>query len=218
MKDEEPLSPRAGPAAAPPAFSSARRGRQAKRRTRKMTEPEQESGTTQIEETITRIEQLYQGLTGRALPRGEAPYAPIPAEKDPAEHVEKQLNQLLTLLGELGGDVRPLPHTSWTPSMAVWESHTEIRLSLDLPGVPRDNVEVVAQGKILTISGSRPAPKSDDFRLHSSEASIGPFRRTVYIPGGMRDEPRAEMKDGVLEIRIRKESSQVTTPKTVRIN
>jgi HSP20 family molecular chaperone IbpA len=183
-----------------------------------MTETEQDSGTTQIEETITRIEQLYQSLTGRALPRSEAPYAPIPAEKDPAEHVEKQLNQLLTLLGELGGEVRPLPQTSWTPAMAVWESHTEIRLCLDLPGVPRENVEVVAQGKILTISGNRPAARSDDFRLHSSEGPVGSFRRTVYIPGGMRDEPRAEMKDGVLEIRIRKESSQVTTPRTVRIN
>ena len=183
-----------------------------------MSETEQNTGTTQIEETITRIEQLYQSLTGRALPRGETPYAPIPAEKDPAEHVEKQLNQLLSLLGELGSEVRPLPQTSWTPAMAVWESHTEIRLSLDLPGVQRENVEVVAQGKIVTVSGSRPAPRSDDFRLHSSEAPIGPFRRTVYIPGGMRDEPRAEMKEGVLEIRIRKESSQVTTPRTVRIN
>jgi HSP20 family molecular chaperone IbpA len=34
----------------------------------------------------------------------------------------------------------------------------------------------------------------------------------------MRGEPSAEMKDGVLEVRIQKESSQVTTPRTVRIN
>ena len=103
--------------------------------------------------------------------------------------------------------------------MSVWESHTEIRITVDLPGVARDEVQVVAQGKLLTISGTRSAPKSDDFRLHSSEAPIGPFRRTVFLPGGIRDtEPRAEMKDGVLEIRIHKESSQVTTPRTVRIN
>jgi HSP20 family molecular chaperone IbpA len=90
---------------------------------------------------------------------------------------------------------------------------------VDLPGVPRDQVQVVAQGKLLTISGQRSIPKNDDFRLHSSEAPIGPFRRTVYIPGGMREgEPRADMKDGVLEVRIQKESSQTTTPKTVRIN
>src|SRR5262245_22638011 len=162
MKNAELATPGAGPSVAPPSFSPMRKGKRTKRRIREMTEPEQEAGATQIEETITRIEQLYQSLTGRALPRGEAPYAPIPAEKDPAEHVEKQLNQLLSLLGELGGEVRPLPQTSWTPAMAVWESHTEIRISLDLPGVTRDVVEVVAQGKILTISGNRPAPKSDD--------------------------------------------------------
>ncbi len=156
-----------------------------------MPDTEQASGNTEVEETIGRVEQLYQTLTGSPLPRSEAPYAPIPAERDPAEHVEKQLNRLLTILGELGGEVRPVPLTSWTPAMSVWESHTEIR----------------------------DVPKNDDFRLHSSEAPIGPFRRTVFIPGGMREgEPRAEMKDGVLEIRIQKESSQVTTPRTVRVN
>jgi HSP20 family protein len=180
---------------------------------------EQTQATSEVEETIGRVEALYRALTGRAAPGGETSYAPIPAEQDPAEHVEKQLNRLMTLLGELGGGVRPVPSTSWTPAMSVWESHTEIRIRLDLPGVSRDRVQVVAQGKLLTISGERPAPRSEEFRLHSSEASIGPFRRTVFIPGGMRDnEPTAEMKDGVLEIRIRKESSQVTTPKTVRIN
>jgi HSP20 family molecular chaperone IbpA len=183
-----------------------------------MTESENTSATTDVEETIGRVEQLYQTLTGASLPRTEVPYSPIPAEKDPAEHVEKQLNRLLTLLGDLGGDVRPVPLTSWTPAMSVWESHTQIRICVDLPGVPRDQVQVVAQGKLLTISGQRAIPRNDDFRLHSSEAPPGPFRRTVYIPGGMRGEPSAEMKDGVLEVRIQKEASQVTTPKTVRIN
>ena len=183
-----------------------------------MTESEITPGTADVEETIGRMEQLYQTLTGTSLPRTEVPYSPIPAEKDPAEHVEKQLNRLLTLLGDLGGDVRPVPLTSWTPPMSVWESHTQIRICVDLPGVPRDQVQVVAQGKLLTISGQRAIPRNDDFRLHSSEAPLGPFRRTVYIPGGMRGEPSAEMKDGLLEVRIQKESSQVTTPKTVRIN
>ena len=184
-----------------------------------MTDSEQTVGITEIEETIGRMEQLYQTLTGRAAPTGETPYAPIPAEKDPAEHVEKRLTELLTLLGELGGEARPVPLTSWTPAMSVWESHTEIKICLELPGVPRDLVQVVAQGKLLTISGNRRAPKSEEFRLHSSEAPIGPFRRTVFIPGGMREnEPRAEMNDGVLEIRIRKEQSQVTTPRSVRVN
>ena len=184
-----------------------------------MTESEPISRTTDVEETIGRMEQLYQTLTGTTLPRSETPYAPIPAEKDPAEHVEKQLNRLLTLLGDLGGNVRPVPLTSWTPAMSVWESHTEIRICVDLPGIARDQIQVVAQGKLLTISGQRSIPGNEDFRLHTNEAPIGPFRRTVYLPGGIREgEPRAELKDGVLELRIQKEESQITTPKTVRVN
>jgi HSP20 family protein len=200
-------------------LAAAGRGKTNRRRKRPMTESEQTTGTMDVEETIGRMEHLYQALTGAGLPRTEGPYAPIPAEKDPAEHVEKQMNRLLTLLGDLGGDIRPVPLTSWTPAMSVWESHTEIRICVDLPGVPRDQVQVVAQGKVLTISGQRSIPRNDDFRLHSSESPIGPFRRAVYIPAGMRQgEPRAEMKDGVLEIRIQKESSQITTPKNVPVN
>ncbi len=55
-----------------------------------MTEGEPISGTTEIEQTIGRMEQLYQALTGSTLPRTAAPNAPIPAEKDPAEHVDRQ--------------------------------------------------------------------------------------------------------------------------------
>src|SRR2546426_778294 len=133
------LLPRARPARASPVSSSmtagvdhgpavAGRGKTNRRRKPPMAESENITRTMDVEETIGRMEQLYQTLTGSSLPRTEVPYSPIPAEKDPAEHVEKQLNRLLTLLGDLGGDVRPLPLTSWTPAMSVWESHTQIRI------------------------------------------------------------------------------------------
>src|SRR5215467_7071488 len=149
MRDEETAFRGAGPTTASPLSSPGRknrpsgpRGRSGRRRKFSMADSEQNPGAPEVEQTIGRMERLYETLTGRAVPRNEAPYAPIPAEKDPAEHVERQLNHLLTLLGDLGGGVRPLPLTSWTPAMSVWESHTEIRICLDLPGVARDQVQV----------------------------------------------------------------------------
>ncbi len=103
--------------------------------------------------------------------------------------------------------------------MSVWESETEIRICMDLPGVAREEVEILQQGKVLTVKGSRAVPRENGMRLCSNEFPFGAFQRTVLVPSGaLTTEPSAEMKNGVLEIRIRKESIRNAEPKPVRVN
>src|SRR5262249_45293321 len=181
-----------------------------------MTESEQTTTAVDIDQTIARMEQFYRAVTGREASSPETAYAPIPAEKDPVEHVERQLNQLLELLG---GAAAEAAQPAWTPPMSVWDSEKEILIRMDLPGVPRDQVHVSVQGNVLTISGTRPAPDDARFRLWVQECLTGRFRRAILVPGGLRSaEPAAEMKSGVLEIRIAKPVSETTTPKSVRVN
>lgn len=183
-----------------------------------MTESEQTSNNAEIDQTIVRIEQLYRTMTGREVPAGSAGFAPIPAEKDPGEHVERQLNRLLKALEEIEVAARAAP-AAWIPPMCVWESTTEILVCMDLPGVRRDAVEVLSQGQVLTVSGVRDSRERGELQLRSTECATGAFRRTILVPGGARSaEPVAEMRDGVLEIRIQKEANRSSTPKTVRIN
>lgn len=181
-----------------------------------MIETQQSSGTMAgIDETIGRMEQFYRVITGQDAPPAEAVYAPIPAEKDPTEHVEKQLKRLLGMLGQVSTPEAAHP---WTPPMSVYESDSEILLCVDLPGVRRENVEVVAQGNLLTISGLRPTTANNGFRLSLNECRLGPFRRAVMIPQGVA-EPSAQMKEGVLEVRIPKaESNRTATPRPVPVN
>jgi HSP20 family protein len=182
-----------------------------------MMEAEQTAAMPAIDESIGRLEQLYRAVTGREAPSVETPYAPIPAEKDPTHHVEKQLDRLLQLLNRIEGDSRP--ELAWSPPVSVWENDTEVLVSVDLPGVTREQVEIVTHGRMLTISGARGAPGSPDFRLRKAESPIGRFRRAVLLPSLSRPvEPKAEMRDGVLELRIPKEPGQVTTPKSVRVH
>jgi|SRR6266508_982020 len=188
------------------------------RRHTEMPESEQTLGTTEIDETIGRIEKLYQVATGRPVAAGDAPHAAIPPEKDPAQHIEEQLNRLLNLFGDAGFAKRPAP-PAWIPAMSVWESETEIRICMDLPGVAREEVEILQQGKVLTVKGSRAVPRENGMRLCSNEFPFGAFQRTVLVPSGaLTTEPSAEMKNGVLEIRIRKESIRNAEPKPVRVN
>jgi HSP20 family protein len=168
-----------------------------------------------VDETIGQVERLYRTLTGAAAPQGDAPYAPIPAEKDPMQHVEEQVSRLIEMLGDFGA--RPGLASAWAPSVCVWENESEILVTLDIPGLKRDQVEIVVQGSALTVSGVRPS-RDGGMRLRSSEAPLGAFRRTLMIPAVRSGEPAAQMKDGVLEIRIPKAAAESVAPRTVPIH
>jgi len=182
-----------------------------------MAEDDPTVATKDINQTVERMEQLYRTVTGRDAPAPSADYAPIPAEKDPAEYVERRLNQLLELLGAVPESARNA--AAWIPPIAVWESEKEILIRLDLPGVSRDQVQVTSQDNVLTVSGTRRDTSDPQFRPRTRECPSGPFRRVMFVPTGLRStEPSAEMKAGVLELRIKKEVPEVVAPRTVRIN
>lgn len=168
---------------------------------------------TGIDETIGHIEELYQKVTGTAVPAGDALYAPIPAERDPAEHVEEQLNRLLGVLAAWGSPSTP----AWAPPVSISENESEIIVEADLPGVGRDQVTVTAHGNALVITGSRLLSHDNSTPLRQNERSFGPFRRVVMMPNMRSGEPVAQMKDGVLEIRIQKDT-QAVKPRQIVVN
>jgi hypothetical protein len=55
-------------------------------------------GTTDVESTIGQVTRLYRAITGLDVFVSNTPYAPIPAEKDPVQHVEQQLDRLMDVL------------------------------------------------------------------------------------------------------------------------
>lgn len=55
-------------------------------------------GTLDVDRTMGQLTRLYRAITGRDVPLSSTPYAPIPANKAPAQHVEEQLDRLLDVL------------------------------------------------------------------------------------------------------------------------
>jgi HSP20 family protein len=171
-----------------------------------------------IDETIENVEKLYQAVTGKPAPQPDGPYAPIPAEKDPVTHIEEQLSRLLSAVGQtVQGAETAVARATWAPPLTVWETERETVLAFDLPGVPKESVQVVLQGNMLTVHGERPLRRGDQ-TLRASERPLGPFRRTVPLPSGSRkDEPTAELRDGILEVRIPREAREGTAPREIKI-
>lgn len=163
--------------------------------------------TESIDSAIEQVERLYRSVTGReAPPVGEQPYATIPPERVPEEHVQEQVDRLVETLESFSTGGRT--ETEWKPPIALWEGREELVIAVDLPGASRDEVHVTVDRGLLQIHGNRPLHRTQDGNgrnLKYVEHPCGKFRRAIPLPLSARvDQLQANMRDGVLEIRIPK--------------
>jgi len=98
------------------------------------------------------------------------------------------------------------------PSLNLMETDMAYEVSLDLPGVNPDDVDVQMKDGALWISGERKAIREtadeNGKKWHRVESHYGSFRRAVKLTKDVSaDEVSAEYRDGVLTIVIPKRES-----------
>ena len=125
------------------------------------------------------------------------------------EELDRFINR--TLAPEPGGS------RSWTPPLDIHEGTDAIALSLELPGLTREAVDIEFDDGVLSISGERsyvrPA-ESDVYRR--VERSYGRFARSITLPQGVDAEAiTAAMSDGVLTVTVPK--AEEAKPKKIAI-
>ena len=104
--------------------------------------------------------------------------------------------------------------TGFTPPVDVHETEDEYLVTIDLPGVKSEDVNVEINDNVLSISGARVADETGAAQL--VERPYGTFARTLSLPQGVdSDSIRAGYHDGVLELRIPKPAEQ--KPKKITI-
>lgn len=95
-----------------------------------------------------------------------------------------------------------VPPGSWSPSTDLVETDGAFVLSIELPGVERDDVELTAPedgARWLEVSGHRPLPPDASFAR--MERSYGGFRRRFDLPAAIDvDGLKAELDRGVLTV------------------
>jgi HSP20 family protein len=127
---------------------------------------------------------------------------------EPLRELEAMQNEMRRLFGQMTGLSQSGAEGeagAWLPPLDVSETESDIVLSLDLPGVPEDRIDVEVEDGTLTIGGSRERPANEGERFYRVERRFGAFSRSVPLPPGI-DESRIEAayRDGVLEVRIPK--------------
>jgi HSP20 family protein len=89
---------------------------------------------------------------------------------------------------------------SWMPRIETYRKDNEYVVRLDLPGVDPKDVQIHAEGNVLSISGER---KTEEKGQDYQETSYGKFERAVTLPQGVEtDKISARCEHGVLEIRV----------------
>ena len=98
----------------------------------------------------------------------------------------------------------------WVPAVDVWETENELVYAFDLPGIPRDKIDVEYEDGAVTVSAERERTQEiADDRFYRFERRYGSFSRTLALPQGVDESAiRAEYKDGVLELHVAKPEQQ----------
>lgn len=159
-----------------------------------------------IDGTIGQVTHLYRTITGQDVPVSDTPYAPIPAEGDPVQHVAEQLGRLRDALTSTAGRASTTP--PWAPAVSVYETPIEIVFTVDVPGTTREALDVRTERGLLVISGQRDPSIPGNSTIRHAESCFGPFRRVIPLPAGLRtDDMKAHVESGVLHVQIPRDSS-----------
>jgi HSP20 family protein len=105
------------------------------------------------------------------------------------------------------------------PAMNVWtKADMGQVITAEIPGMNVDDLDIKVVGEILTISGSRPAPVSDEhIRYHRQERGFGNFTRTVQLPFPIDiDKVEANYEKGVLKVWLPRAESDKPRKITVK--
>lgn len=113
--------------------------------------------------------------------------------------------------GALGG--------KFYPQIDVTEDDKELIVTVEVPGMDENDIQVSISDNVLSLSGHKETEKEEKGkRFHRIERTSGSFRRDVPLPAEV-DENRVEalFKNGILTVTLPKLESNVVRGKRISV-
>lgn len=100
------------------------------------------------------------------------------------------------------------PEYSYGPKWDILDKDTHFLISMDVPGVPKEDINIVCKDGVLSISGHRKTEfKEGDY----VERSYGQFKKSLSIPEGVNeDDIMAHYENGILNLLVPKAKEKET--------
>jgi HSP20 family protein len=116
-------------------------------------------------------------------------------------HMQDRINRIF---GEASrGDDDVLSRGDWLPPVDIFENDQhEIVLKAELPGIPREDIDIRVENNLLTVRGERKREQeTKQESYHRVERVYGAFSRSFTLPSTVNTEKvSAEFRDGVLTV------------------
>lgn len=109
--------------------------------------------------------------------------------------------------------------STFLPPVDIEEKDKEFEISVELPGIKKDDVKISVKDNVLSISGEKKQEKKvDKENYHRIERTFGKFQRSFTLPDYVDVENiDAEYKDGILNITIPKLKESISKQVEVKV-
>ena len=106
---------------------------------------------------------------------------------------------------------------AWAPALDISERKDAYLVTVELPGVEADDLQITLEDGLLTIQGERYfAHDSSEQHFHRVERRYGAFRRSITLPAHVIAEGiEASVDNGVLQVLVPK--MEEATPKRIQV-
>lgn len=157
---------------------------------------------------------------------GRMPGGSVTRSDDPITRMHEEMNQLFdSFFGDAGWSMdRPLANGSnalLQPQLDIFETDKSYKLSVELPGVERNDIDLSVDDDSLVIRARKVRSSEDvkDDQYHRVERSVGRYERMLTLPSDAdTDNIGAELRNGVLEVTVpRRDDIETTSGRRIEI-
>jgi HSP20 family protein len=114
--------------------------------------------------------------------------------------------------GNIWGSSTPYTFdTSMVPHTDIYEENDQLVMTTELPGINKEDVNIMLQGDRLTIKAEKKSAVVEDSACYAHERQYGQYLRSITLPFAVKENDiSATFENGVLELRLSKaEESKV---------
>ena len=125
----------------------------------------------------------------------------------PMSNLQQQLNRMFEDFGSMPGQFEGLGGGTFAPALDVKENADSYIVSLEVPGIAQDDLNISLENNVLTVRGTKQQKhEENEGEVRRVERSYGSFARSVTLPRGVDgNKVSASLNDGVLQIELPKE-------------
>jgi HSP20 family protein len=144
------------------------------------------------------------------------PFQDLRSAQDEMAQMSPMLAHALGLHARQQGNDRAMT-TAWAPALDISERKDAYLVTVEVPGVEPEDLDITMEDGLLTIKGERQfTSESSEQQYHRVERRYGAFRRSITLPAQVQaDHIEATFDSGVLQIVVPK--AEEAKPKRIQV-